>query len=143
MKTLISGMLLLASFSLLAAPIDALLGTYKAKDRDGNAVVTRTLVTERTLFEPETYAYQVEIFRQKDEIERTVDLEISRDGKTLIGSDRDDCDNPDCHAFNSFDVEVKKVGAGAQVSIEYDGYNTSDGSDEVEEFSGSALFIKK
>ncbi len=143
MKTLISGMLLLASFSLLAAPIDTLLGTYKAKDRDGTAVVTRTLVTERTLFEPDVYSYQVEIFRQKDEIERIVDLEISRDGKTLTGSDRDDCDNNDCHAFDSFEVEVKKVGAGAQVSIEYEGYNTSDDTDETEYFSGSALFIKK
>lgn len=143
MKAMISGMLLLASFSLLAAPIDSLLGVYKAKDRDGTATVTRTLVTERTLFEPEVYAYQVEIFRNKDDIERTVDLEISADGKSLSASDRDDCDNPDCHAFTTFDVEVKKVGAGAQLSIDYEGYNTSDGSDEVEEFSGSAIFIKK
>ncbi len=143
MKMMISGILLLASFSLLAAPVDSLLGVYKAKDRDGTATVTKTLVTDRTLFEPAVYSYQVDIIRKKDDIDRSVELELSADGKTLSGSNSDDCDNPDCHAFNSFEVEVKKVGTGAQLNIEYDGYNTSDDSDEYEEFSGSAQFIKK
>jgi hypothetical protein len=145
MKAMISVALLMASFSILAAPVDALLGVYKAKDRDGTAVVTKTLVSERTLFEPDVYAYQVEIRRKKDDIYRTVDLDISADGKSLSGSGSDDCDNNDCHAFNYLDVEVKKVGAEARLTLDYEGYKTTDGDDidEPEEFSGSALFIKK
>lgn len=143
MKVMISGILLLASFSLFASPLDALLGVYKAKDRDGTATVTKTLVTERTLFEPDVYEYSVEIIRSKDDIERTVKLRIGEDKKSLTGQSSDDCDYPDCHAFNSFDVDVKKTASGAQVTLEYDGYNTEDGSDEVEEFSGSAIFLKK
>lgn len=37
---------------------------------------------------------------------------------------------------------MKKVGAKAQVSLEYVGYDTTDGSDEVRDFSGSAIFVK-
>lgn len=142
MKVLLCSLLLLSSFSALAS-LDELLGVYKAKDGDGKAVISKTLIQERTLFEPAVYEYDVQIERKKDDIERNVILETSADGKSLSGSDRDDCDNPDCHAFNTFDVEVKKVGRKAQITIQYEGYNTEDGSDEVEEFSGEAIFIKK
>ena len=37
MKTILCGLILLASFSALAAPLDSLMGVYKAKDRDGTA----------------------------------------------------------------------------------------------------------
>ncbi len=143
MKLLLCSALLLSSLSVFASPLDELLGTYKAKDGDGKAIISKTLITERTLFEPAVYEYDIQIERKKDDIERSVILEAGADGKSLSGSDRDDCDNPDCHAFDSFDVEVKKVGRGAQVSIQYEGYDTEDGSDEVNEFSGKATFIKK
>ncbi len=142
MKNLIAAALIVSSFSAFAG-VEELLGTYKAKDRDGTAVITRTLVQDRTLFEPAVYEYQAEIVRNKHDIERTIILEIGADKNSLSGSERDDCDNPDCHAFDNFDVEVKKIGRGAQLTLTYDGHNTSDENDDVETFEGKATFLKK
>lgn len=143
MKSILCGLMLLASFSALAGPLDSLLGVYKAKDRDGTAVITRILIKEATLFEPAVYNYQVEVLRNKHDIDRIVDLRPSTDGKSLSAGESDDCDNPDCHAFTSFDVEVRKLGQEARVTIVYEGYDTEDGSDKVKEFAGAATFLKK
>jgi hypothetical protein len=143
MKLSFISLIVLFSFSAFASHLDGLLGIYKATDRDGTAVVSKELVRDATLFDPAVYEYKVEVFRKKHDIDRTVFLEITADGKSLVGENSDDCDNNDCHAFNTFEVEVKKIRRGAQVLIHYDGYNTEDGVDEVEEFYGSATFMKK
>jgi hypothetical protein len=142
MKKIISISLLLMSFTAMAN-LEALLGTYKAKDGDGQAVVTRTIVTERTLFEPETYHYEVEIEREKDNVYRSLILKPNASNTTLVGRTSDDCDNPDCHAFDTLDVEIKKVKGTAQLKLTYEGYITTDEDDTVEGFEGEALFIKK
>lgn len=141
MKAIIMALFLLGSFSVLADTLGDLVGVYRAKDKDGEAVVTRTLVRGPTLFDPALYHYEVSILRNKHEIERTVFLQ-SQDGKTLLGNDSDDCDDPDCHAFDTFEVKIEKAGRGAKLTLEYEGYNTEDGSNEVEHFSGSAVFVK-
>lgn len=141
MKRILSASLLLMSFSVLAN-METFLGTYRAKDGDGKAVVTRKILTERTLFEPETYEYEVEIEREKDDIFRSLTLKPNATNTKLTGSTSDDCDDPDCHAFNFLDVEIKNVKGKAQLKLIYEGYNTTDGEDTVEEFSGEALFIK-
>ena len=142
MKKIISISLFLMSFTVLAN-VDAFLGTYKAKDGDGKAVVTKKIVTERTLFEPETYEYQVDIEREKDEISRSLILKPNSTNTALLGETSDDCDNPDCHAFDLLEVEIKQLKGKAQLKLSYEGYNTYDGEDTVEKFNGEALFLKK
>lgn len=142
MKLMLSLLFLAMTANAFAAGLDDFLGKYRAKDGDGMALITKRLVKERTLFEPDEYVYQLEVERRKDDIERSLDLEIGVDKKSLVGSDRDDCDNPDCHAFNTFDVTVQKKAGKIQLKIEYDGYDTVDGEDEATEFYGEALFLK-
>lgn len=143
MKLTICLVSLVFCLNAFAAGLDDFIGKYRAKDGDGIAEITKTLVKERTLFEPEEYVYHLEVQREKDEIYRAVDLEVSKDKKSLYGSNSDDCDNPDCHAFNSFEALVEKKSGKIQLKISYEGYNTTDEDhDYYEEFSGEAVFLK-
>lgn len=142
MKLILSILTLVFSINAFASSLEDLVGKYRAKDGDGMARVTKILVKERNLFEPDEYVYRLEIERRKHDIARVLDLQVRDDKKSLLGSDRDDCDDPDCHAFNSFEAIVEKKTGKAQVKIMYEGYDSYDGEDEIDEFSGEVVFYK-
>lgn len=144
MKLISAALALSLSFGALAN-VDALVGKYKAKTGKGEATITKVIVEEATLFTPAKFDYVLRAQADKDNLWVQESLSVSRDGKSLMASwSGGDCDNPDCHELTDLEITVKKTsGTGAQISIDYVGFDREDGSDEETEFSGTALFIKK
>ncbi len=143
MRLIAAFLALSLSFSALAN-VDALVGKYRSKTGKGEAEVTKEIVEEATLFSPAKYRFVLSAEAEKDDLWVEQVLEVSRDGKSLVGSwSGGDCDNPDCHELTELETTVKKVGSSVQMTIDYMGFNRHDGSDEETEFSGRAVFIKK
>lgn len=143
MKMFLTAFLMILSFSLFAN-VDELVGSYASKDRDGSATITKYLVTPANLFEPAVYGYRLEMERSKHSLYAEMDLEVSRDGKSLSASQERECDDPGCYYFNSIDVSVSKPARGkAQINVEYDGFHYADGDEDEFYFNGKAVFIKK
>jgi len=143
MKAILIGALL--SLSLTAfANLDELLGTYKPTSGEGEATVTKVLVSEATLFEPAKYEYRVDLWKSHHSLSNSTALEIGEDGKSLVSSGGNECDDPGCFYFDNIEIVIKRPTPRSrpQIKVEYEGHHNDDGDSGYYDFTGSATFTK-
>ena len=143
MKSVIAAFLCAYSLQALAN-VDTLLGTYRPKRGEGEATITKVQVTEATLFEPAKFEYRLELNHDKHDLYLNTALVVSADGKSLSGSDSNECDDPGCYYIDSADITVTQKSPRAKpvIKVEYSGNHYDDGDVGAFDFTGTVEFRK-
>lgn len=127
------------------ANLNLFVGNYTSRIGNGEATVSKVLVTPANLFEPAVYKYVLDLSNDKDGLYlESETLVASTDGKSITLNTEYDCDDPGCTYFNQIDVVLSVVGGKPSLEVYYDGYqDMEEENDQYREFSEEIKYTKK
>jgi hypothetical protein len=127
------------------ANLNLFAGKYTSKVGNGEATVSKVLVTPANLFEPAVYKFVLDISNEKDGIfleDET--LAVSKDGKSLALNTESECDDPGCTYFDQIDVELSVKSGKPSLQVYYHGYqDMEEENNRSREFSRTIKYTKK
>lgn len=126
------------------ANLNSFVGNYSSRIGNGEATVSKVLVTPANLFEPAIYEYVLHLSNDRDGLYlKSETLVPSKNGKILSLSTFSECDDPGCTYFDSIDVILSTIAGKAFLEVEYHGYqDLEEEENRSREFSKKIKYIK-